>query len=70
MTEYGTVLNRFIMQSQNNHSRTVYGTGGQRGELSFTSKILVFTDNFGKTTNDIVPEPEVRIMNRVTKYSA
>lgn len=27
--DYGTVLNRFLMQSQVNHPLTVYGTGGQ-----------------------------------------
>jgi UDP-sulfoquinovose synthase len=27
--DYGTVLNRFLMQSQINHPLTVYGTGGQ-----------------------------------------
>ena len=63
---YGTVLNRFIVQSQNNHSLTVYGTGGQRRAFIHIENTVECLRIAAETTNDIVPG-QVRIMNQVTE---
>jgi len=63
---YGTVLNRFIAQSQNNHNLTVYGTGGQQRAFihiqNTTDCIRIATETSGNVTPG-----QVRIMNQVTE---
>lgn len=65
--EYGTVLNRFIVQAEKNHPLTVYGTGGQKRALIHVSDtarcIRLATEN----AEDSQLSARVRIFNQVSE---
>jgi UDP-sulfoquinovose synthase len=63
--DYGTVLNRFLMQSQVGHPLTVYGTGGQ-------TRAFIHIQNSVECINLAVDNPpnmgdRVRIFNQTTE---
>ena len=62
---YGTVLNRFLVQSAIGHPLTVYGTGGQtRGFININDA----TKCVKWAVEDLNYEPRVRIINQVTEF--
>jgi len=63
--DYGTVLNRFLMQSQVNHPLTVYGTGGQTRAFIHIQNSVECIELAVK--NPPVKGDRVRIFNQTTE---
>jgi len=65
--EYGTVLNRFIVQAEKGHPLTVYGTGGQKRAFIHVADtancIRLATEN----TDDGGLRSRVRIFNQISE---
>ncbi|MCB1366841.1 MAG: NAD-dependent epimerase/dehydratase family protein [Rhodobacteraceae bacterium] len=65
--EYGTVLNRFIVQAEKGHPLTVYGTSGQKRALIHVSDTAACIRLAVENANDSQLSARVRIFNQVSE---
>lgn len=65
--EYGTVLNRFIVQAEKGHPLTVYGTGGQKRALIHVSDTAACIRLAVENADDNQLSARVRIFNQVSE---